>query len=217
MDYIVFDLEFNQPFNFKTGTKTYLNPKCPFEIIQIGAVKLNDRFEIVDSFNGLIRPSIYKRIHPYVEKITGFDMSTFKGAPGFSEVYENFVKFMGDKEETILCTWGIDDIKSLFRNILFYKLDTDAISHKCVNVQAYATTYLNNEPGKSIGLKNAVIQLEIPASTNFHNALNDAEYTAKIFQIVRPENMEHHVFDLSELKKAKAKRRVMKKSKKVEK
>ena len=56
MNYIVFDLEFNQPFNFKTGAKTYLNPKCPFEIIQIGAVKLNDNFEITDSFNGLIRP-----------------------------------------------------------------------------------------------------------------------------------------------------------------
>ncbi len=216
MNYIVFDLEFNQPFNFKTGTKTYLNPKCPFEIIQIGAVKLDDNFEIIDSFNGLIRPSIYKRIHPYVEKITGFDMSTFKDSPGFTEVYEKFLEFMGDKEENILCTWGFDDIKSLFRNILFYKIDTEAISHRCVNVQSYATEYLHNEPGKSIGLKNAVIQLDIPASTNFHNALNDAEYTAKIFKIVHPENMEIKNFDLSELKKAKAKRRVMKKSKKVE-
>ena len=216
MNYIVFDLEFNQPFNFKTGTKTYLNPKCPFEIIQIGAVKLNDDFEITDSFNGLIRPSIYKRIHPYVEKITGFDMSTFKDSPGFAEVYEKFLEFMGDKEENILCTWGFDDIKSLFRNILFYKIDTESISHRCVNVQRYATEYLHNEPGKSIGLKNAVIQLDIPASTNFHNALNDAEYTAKIFKIVHPENMEIKNFDLSELKKAKAKRRVMKKSKKVE-
>lgn len=206
MNYIVFDLEFNQAFNFKTGAKTYLNPKCPFEIIQIGAVKLNSDFEIVETFNGLIKPTIYKRIHPFVEKITGFDMSTFKDADDFLTTYERFIAFMGSREENVLCTWGIDDIKSLFRNILFYKIDPETISHNCLNVQKYATTYLNCEPGKSIGLKNAVIKLEIPEATTFHNALNDALYTAEIFKIVRPEKMEYTVFDLKDLKKAKAKR-----------
>lgn len=216
MNYIVFDLEFNQPFNFKTGAKTYLNPKCPFEIIQIGAVKLDDAFEMTDRFSCLIKPSIYKRIHPFVEKITGFNNSTFKDAPGFETAYSQFLEFMGDKNENILCTWGIDDIKSLFRNILFYKIDPDSISHRCINVQSYASQYLQNGPGKSIGLKNAVIQLEIPESEDFHNALNDADYTAKIFRIVRPENIEYRQFDLSELKKTNAKRKTVKKKKPAE-
>ena len=70
MNYIVLDLEFNQPFHFKTGFQTTLHPDCPFEIIQIGAVKLNEQFTILDEFNILIKPVIYPRIHPYVEKIT---------------------------------------------------------------------------------------------------------------------------------------------------
>ena len=57
MNYIVLDLEFNQAFPFKSGKKVEPNPECPFEIIQIGAVKLNERFEQLDSFNCMISPS----------------------------------------------------------------------------------------------------------------------------------------------------------------
>ena len=71
MHYIVLDLEFNQSFPFKTGKKTEPVAECPFEIIQIGAVKLNENFDILEEFNYMIRPQIYPRLHPFVEKITG--------------------------------------------------------------------------------------------------------------------------------------------------
>ena len=71
MHYIVLDLEFNQSFPFKTGKKTEPVAECPFEIIQIGAVKLNEQFDILEEFNYMIRPQIYPRLHPFVEKITG--------------------------------------------------------------------------------------------------------------------------------------------------
>ena len=82
MNYIVFDLEFNQSFDFKTGSSAKSNPECPFEIIQIGAVKLNSSFETIGHFNRYIKPVIYKRIHPYVEKITAITQDDLKnGAP----------------------------------------------------------------------------------------------------------------------------------------
>ena len=76
MNYIVLDLEFNQSFPFKSGKKVEPNPECPFEIIQIGAVKLNERFEQLDTFDAMIRPQIYPRLHPFVEKITGIRAET---------------------------------------------------------------------------------------------------------------------------------------------
>ena len=49
MNYIVLDLEWNQcPYG-----KGRENKKLPFEIIEIGAVKLNEKREIVDSFSRL--------------------------------------------------------------------------------------------------------------------------------------------------------------------
>ena len=44
MNYIVFDLEWNQ----SPGGKRWSNSQLPFEIIEIGAVKLNEKKEIVD-------------------------------------------------------------------------------------------------------------------------------------------------------------------------
>ena len=43
MEYIIFDLEFNQGFDKKLN-KTVSNEKCPFEIIQIGAIKLDSKY-----------------------------------------------------------------------------------------------------------------------------------------------------------------------------
>ena len=185
MQYIILDLEFNQSFPFKTGKKTEPVPECPFEIIQIGAVKMNEAFEIVDTFDRMIRPQIYPRLHPFVERITGIQEEQLQHQPSFADAYSAFLQFIGP-EPSILCTWGPDDIKSLFRNILYYHLDLDAITEQYLNIQPYATQYLNHETGKAIGLKNAVTELGIEMDAPFHNALCDAVYTAKIFRIVHP-------------------------------
>ena len=43
MNYIIFDLEWNQPM-LKVNSK----PQMPFEIIEIGAIKLDEKFSIID-------------------------------------------------------------------------------------------------------------------------------------------------------------------------
>lgn len=67
MNYIIFDLEFNQGFD-RVNNKTVSNAKCPFEIIQIGAVKLDSELNIIDTFSSYIKSQIYKDIHPFVKK-----------------------------------------------------------------------------------------------------------------------------------------------------
>lgn len=188
MYYIVLDLEFNQAFPFKNGHKAEPDPECPFEIIQIGAVKLDENFEKIDTFDVTISPKLYPRLHPFVEKITGITQESLENQPFFPEAYLAFLTFIG-KGPSILCCWGDDDIKSLFRNICYYNLDFDSLTDSYINVQSYASSYLNLEAGRAVGLKNAVVELGIPVSAAFHNALNDAVYTAEIFRLVRPEQI----------------------------
>ena len=70
MFYIVYDLEFNQKDKHYTSNEYNNKTNLPFEIIQIGAVKLNEDFEIVSAFNSLIKPTVYTTIHPYIEELT---------------------------------------------------------------------------------------------------------------------------------------------------
>ena len=203
MNYIVFDLEFNQYFDFKTGKSSNLNPNCPLEIIQIGAIKLNDKFEIIDKFNSMIKPTFYKRVHPYVQKITGITKEILSDKPFFNEVLNEFLKFIG-KDDNIFCIWGFDDIKALYNNIISHNIDTKLITNKYINVQAFATKYLNYENGNVIGLKNAVTELNIDIKNNFHDAFNDAEYTTKVFQVLRTnEKIPYDTFNIKDILKKK--------------
>ena len=66
MNYIVFDLEWNQN---PSGKKTR-NDRLPFEIIEIGAVKLNKNLQIISEFRRLIRPRVYRQMHYKISEVT---------------------------------------------------------------------------------------------------------------------------------------------------
>ena len=66
MDYVVLDLEWNQASDSRDARNRLLT----FEIIEIGAVKLNSRMEIVDTFEELIRPQVYDTMHHITEKLS---------------------------------------------------------------------------------------------------------------------------------------------------
>ena len=181
MNYIVFDLEFNQSYNFSKETNNIINPKCPFEIIQIGAVKLNDNFETIGSLDILVKPEIYTLLNPFVKRLTGITMEELDNGISFKEMYKKLLKFI-ETDKSVLCVWGSSDIKELFRNIEFYELDSSVIPTEYINIQSYASKLLNCKKGINIGLSNAAQLLEIPIDNQFHNALNDAYYTAEVFK-----------------------------------
>lgn len=180
MNYIIFDLEFNQ-YSKCTGIENNnKNLKLPFEIIQIGVIKLNKDLQAVSSLNKLIRPQVYTNINPFVENITGISSDQLQRAENFKEVFEEFLKLLDN--ESILCVWGLSDIKELFRNINFHKLDTSLIPLDYINVQQLTSKYLNCSKGMNIGLSNATELLNIPVKDHFHDAYNDAYYTAEILK-----------------------------------
>jgi inhibitor of KinA sporulation pathway (predicted exonuclease) len=193
MSYIVFDLEFNQGFD-KHLNKTISNEKCPFEIIQIGAIKMDSNFKIIDTFNYYIKPTIYKDIHPYVKKMTKIKPNDLVNGLEFTKMYERFLEFIGGID-SVFCVWGTNDLKELYRNVRFYNLDTETLSRLYINVQDYASAHFKNPPGKSIGLKNAIQLLNLDEDMMYHNALNDAYYTAQVFLRIHPKNITPQVYN----------------------
>lgn len=182
MHYIVLDFEFNQAFSFRADQPAQTDPNMPCEIIQIGAVKLDESLQEVGRYNALVRPKLYPKMHPKVQKLTGLSRELLQQQPFFPAVYEDFVSFIGP-EPAVLCSWGVDDIKSLFRNIYFHQLDDGLITKNYLNLQAIAGNALQPEAhGQSMGLQKAVELLELPQEERFHDALNDAYYTALVFQ-----------------------------------
>ena len=208
MEYIVFDLEFNQGFDKKLN-KTVSDEKCPFEILQIGAVKLDADLNIIDTFNTFVKPNIYKEIHPFIKKMTNIIHEEVKDAPNFPQAFNNFKEFMNN-DKNILCVWGNGDLKELYRNIKYYNLSTENLSNTYINVQHHASIYFNNPTGKSIGLQNAITLLQLNQDKSYHNALNDAYYTSLVFKNIFNDKIEtkKYTFDNDSKKNPPTKRKV---------
>lgn len=117
MNYIILDLEWNQGNEQREKQLKEL----PFEIIEIGAVKLNSRMEICDSFHELIRPQVYKEMHYMTKKLLQLDMDELQDGRAFPEVIRGFLAWCGT-EEFMFGTWGPQDLTELQRNMKYFGL-----------------------------------------------------------------------------------------------
>jgi len=182
MNYIVFDLENNCSFRFNRITrqleKGNSNRICPNEIIELGAVKLNADLDIIDSFKMYIKPRLYKRINPKIKKKTRITEDKLKHAFPFKQAINDFINWIGS--EYLLCCWGKDDILTLKRNCKYHNLDCEWVGNY-IDIQYSITEYFNYP--HQIGLKNALTEFNIAVEGQLHDALNDAEYTAKIIKV----------------------------------
>ena len=91
MDYIVLDMEWNQPWPGSPSAKKVLPVAIRGEIIQIGAVRVTEEGQVADEFQVMIRPKYYRHLNRRVSKLTGIKESRLKeeGIP-FPDAMEAF-------------------------------------------------------------------------------------------------------------------------------
>lgn len=175
MNYIVFDLEWNQcPYG-----KGQENERIPFEIIEIGAVKLNSEKQMIDQYQVLIQPRVYKKLHFRTKEIIQLDMKELEKGTAFYKAIREFLKWCG--EDYRFCTWGNSDLLELQRNMKYYGV-LQLLKGPIPFLDAQKLFSLDYEDGESRkSLEYAVDFLQIEKQKNFHRALSDAWYTAQVF------------------------------------
>lgn len=171
MDIIILDMEWNQPlYSGMTVTEPVL---LHGEVVQIGAVKLNERLETVDTFNLFISPKYYKKMHRKVQKLTKITVDILQSGIPFPEAAEDFFKWCG--EDSVILTWGPDDIPMLRDNMVLHGLDTQRIPPS-YNLQIIFDAQITKEH-RQVALGRALETLG-EVGEDAHNALNDAKNTA---------------------------------------
>ena len=193
INYIVFDLEFNQDFSSQQTIDKQLIHH-PFEIIQIGAIKFDANLNPLASFNRFVKPSIYTNINSYITQLTGITTEQLLTEESFPEVYKAYTAFIG-ATDSIFCIWGMSDIKVLFQNANYHQLNANLLPKAYINIQPYVSLHFDLPKNQLLGLQNAVEALQIPLAHSFHNALNDAYYTAEIFKKINPFAMQPKLYD----------------------
>lgn len=186
MAYIVIDLEWNQCPTGKAGE----NPALPFEIVEIGAIKLNDSRDIVGHFSEMVRPQVYRRFHYRTREILHMDMEELKKARTFPQVAADFFSWCG--EDAVFCTWGPLDLAELQRNMSFYGMDSPLpFPLFFYDVQKlFSILYEDGKARRS--LEDAVEFLQIHKEAPFHRAFEDTYYTAEIMRRMDWEKVEEY-------------------------
>ena len=178
MQFIVLDLEWNQPTSYQSAAYRRVGDSLLFEVIQFGAAKLDQSLGIVDTVSIPVRPTHYVTIHPRVKRMTGITQEALCDAPAFPEAMESFMDWCG--EDCAFLTWGGDDISVLQQNVDFFRVER-ALPRMYDIQRLYAAAM-----GKSgqTALKTAMEALEVEEDEDrsFHNAMHDAYYTARVFQ-----------------------------------
>ncbi|MGN0318346.1 MAG: exonuclease domain-containing protein [Lachnospira sp.] len=174
MNYIVMDLEWNQ----SAEGRNHSLADMPFEIIEIGAVKVDENFNISDEWHRMIHPQVYTQLQYKVREILGISEEALSEGVAFEEACRDFLKWCG-KDYTFV-TWGSSDLTELQRNMkhfgVEYSFPKPFLYYDLQKL--YSIAY---DDGKSrINLKNAITKMEIAENEEYHSAITDARYTAKV-------------------------------------
>ena len=78
------------------------------EILEIGAVKLNENNEVMEEFQTYVKPQ-YSSIPPHITRITGITEKTVENAPSYGAAVAAFTDWVGDSVRSRFYTWSNSD------------------------------------------------------------------------------------------------------------
>ena len=114
--YVVMDLEMcNVPKEKRTAEFWWKN-----EIIQIGAVLMNEDYEIVDEFMSFVQPE-YGEIDDFIQRLTGISQSDVADAPCAAEALTAFTAWL--PEDAYVVAWSETEAVQIERELDAKKID----------------------------------------------------------------------------------------------
>lgn len=184
MRYIIVDLEMNKL------DKQYKEEKriCKQEIIEIGAVMLDDEYQEISRFQTYVKPQYAEMIRENITKLTGISTKMVSKAPVFSEAIRLFMEWCYSFEgECQVQAWSESDYKQIEAEMELKKYQINEKEQKLLDTWSdFQVVYIG-----SLGLEH-IISLEkaldyagIDFKGQQHDALWDALNTAELFHIVR--------------------------------
>ena len=181
MTHVVIDLEMNPVSQTLKEVRRDLSE----EVIEFGAVKLDENFERIDTFQCYVKP-VHGTITRHIRKLTGITDEMLEDKEEFEAAFNRFMDWVGDGDVT-LYSWSNSDINQL-RNECAYKLadyDVRWLEAHWVDLQKEFDDKLGLH--NSLALKHAVGAMNKNFAGTEHTALADAINTAAILTLMQDE------------------------------
>jgi len=208
MNKIFIDLE----MTYLSKKQRKLNPAYVNEIIEIGAVKLDEENTIVDAYKKYVCPEISTEITEYITRLTGITTEMVTGQPYIKDVIADFADWCGD--DYMVYAWSDHDLVQVQKELEFKEIEAP---EKVKWLMAHWADF-QKEFGelvhikRSIKLSDAIDLIGEDFFGKAHDALTDAYNTAMLYKMVMEEQSfarikkildeafsEHHGFAMGEI------------------
>lgn len=198
MRYVVVDLEMNKLDNQYTEEKKI----CNQEIIEIGAVMLDNGHQEISRFKTYVKPQYSEEIRDVITKLTGITTKMVKDAPVFEEAVKQFFGWCFSYDgECQVQAWSDSDLHQILAEI--------ALKHYVINKEEqelidnwmdFQNEYIVKLGlGRVVSLEKALNYAGIEFRGKQHDALDDAKNTADLFKIIRDNSLfEEHLHIVKE-------------------
>ena len=179
MKHVVVDLEMNPVSREFREVRRKLNE----EVIEIGAVRLDENFQQEAEFQCYVKPE-YGPIKKHITSLTGITQAMVADKKTYAACFQDFVDWVGE-EETKIYSWSMSDIKQL-RSECRYKLpdfDIGWLNARWVDLQQEFDDRLGLH--NSLALKHALGAMDHKFEGTQHTALADAINTSAILTLMQ--------------------------------
>ena len=178
MYYITLDLEWNQAYAQKAlAVQRQLSLRLRGEVIQIGAVKLDKNMRICGSYQVIVKPKFFKKLHRHVSTLTGITQEQMDAGMSLPEAEASFREWCG--KDFVFLTWGPDDIPMLKENLNAHRIDS-AWLECSYDLQKIFNSQTDGDMKRQRSLEYAMEYFSLQQTLPAHDALNDAYFTALV-------------------------------------
>ena len=184
MKHIVVDLEMNEI------SKKYREKKvfCKMEIIEIGAVLLDENYTEIGYFKTLVKPQFNEVIEPLYARITGITTEMVENAPFFEDGLKMFLSWCNSVNDDIqIYQWSDSDLMQIRKEM---SLKDVAVSPRDAGLLEEWNDFQKEYGDKlmihrQVSLKNAIMYAGLDFEGKEHDALCDARNTGTLLRIIR--------------------------------
>ncbi|MDI6778425.1 MAG: 3'-5' exonuclease [Patescibacteria group bacterium] len=176
MEYIIFDLEATCWEKKNNRIK---------EVIEIGAVRLNNELKIIDAFSKFVRPTKIPVLSDFCKELTHISQQDIESAPMFGEAMRNFEEWIfSSGKKVMVLSWGYYDKKQIIKESAIKGYTGRILDLLNENHISLKHEFAKIRKEKTCGMKRALSKLNIPLKGSHHRGIDDAKNIAKIFKTI---------------------------------
>ena len=152
------------------------------EIIQIGAALMDEKLEIVKTFNEYVKPK-YGDLDRFIKNLTGINPENLAGAEEIETVFHHFLEWLPEGE-VIAISWSMTDRNQFIKEFEAKKIPVGErfqdILDGWVDCQPQFAQKMNMG-SRQYSLEEALIATDIITEGRAHDGLADAYNTALLY------------------------------------